>query len=328
MGVKMSFYKLIFKLFFVSLFSFSFSKIALSSDYPNKPINVMVGYSAGGGTDSYARTLSSFIHEHLGMPFMITNKPGASGMIAAKAVADAKSDGYRLYVMAPGPFFIKDVLDGDKAKVKPLEVFRPLGTIGVLNTSIMVPMDSPFKTANELVKYSKDNPDKVLRWANTGNASLHSLGGHAFLQANGIKAQTIPHKGGSKARLSVISKQVDYGFVGIQLLAGFETKMRPLGALGNKRDPNYPNVPTVEELGLPPMGIANPMMVWAKKDIPEEAAQKLIVAIKKVAESKGFKKLIKKLGLSAIYASPEESMKLLNDLGKEVTPVAKRVFNK
>ena len=104
--------------------------------------------------------------------------------------------------------------------------------------------------------------------------------------------------------------------------------MRPLGALGNKRDPNYPNVPTVEELGLPPMGIANPMMVWAKKDIPEEAAQKLIVAIKKVAESKGFKKLIKKLGLSAIYASPEESMKLLNDLGKEVTPVAKRVFNK
>ena len=63
----------------------------------------MVGYAAGGGTDSYARTLSSFIHEHLGMPFMITNKPGASGFIAAKAVADAKSDGYRLYVMAPRP---------------------------------------------------------------------------------------------------------------------------------------------------------------------------------------------------------------------------------
>ena len=87
-------------------------------------------------------------------------------------------------------------------------------------------------------------------------------------------------------------------------------------------------MPTDEEAGLPPMGIANPMMVWAKKDIPEEATQKLTVAIKKVAESKGFKKLIKKLGLSAIYASPEESLKLLSDLGEQVTPVAKRVFNK
>jgi tripartite-type tricarboxylate transporter receptor subunit TctC len=237
-------------IFITFLYSFS----ASSSDYPTKPINVMVGYSAGGGTDSYARTLSSFIHEHLGMPFMITNKPGATGMIAAKAVNDAKSDGYRLFVMAPGPFYIKDVLDGDKAKVKPLEVFRTLGTIGVLNTALMVPTDSPFQSAQELVKYSKDNPTKILRWANTGNASLHSLGGHAFLQANGIKAQTIPHKGGSKARLSVISKQVDYGFIGIQLLAGFDTKMRPLGALGGSRDPNYPNVKTMEELGFTTYG--------------------------------------------------------------------------
>ena len=257
----MVFLNTITKLIFITIVSISYSFSALSSDYPTKPINVMVGYAAGGGTDSYARTLSSFIHEHLGMPFMITNKPGASGFIAAKAVADAKSDGYRLYVMAPGPFFIKDVLDGDKAKVKPLEVFRPLGTVGVLNTSLMVPMDSPFKTAKDFVNYYKSNPDKVARWANTGNASLHTLGGHAFLQANGIKAQTIPHKGGAKARLSIISKQVDYGFVGIQLLAGFDTKMRPLGALGNTRDPNYPDVPTVEEAGLPPMGIANPMMV-------------------------------------------------------------------
>ena len=324
----MVFLNTITKSIFITIISIFYSFSALSSDYPTKPINVMVGYAAGGGTDSYARTLSSFIHEHLGMPFMITNKPGASGFIAAKAVADAKSDGYRLYVMAPGPFFIKAVVDGDKAKVKPLEVFRPLGTIGVLNTSLMVPMDSPFKTAKDFVNHYKANPDKVARWANTGNASLHTLGGHAFLQANGIKAQTIPHKGGAKARLSIISKQVDYGFVGIQLLAGFDTKMRPLGALGNTRDPNYPDVPTVEEAGLPPMGIANPMMVWAKKDIPEEAAQKLTVAIKKVAESKGFKKLIKKLGLSAIYASPEESLKLLSDLGAQVTPVAKRVFNK
>ena len=242
-------------------------------------------------------------------------------------VPDTEADGAGV-ISTSGHFGVYLDIDGDKAKVKPLEVFRPLGTVGVLNTSLMVPMDSPFKTAKDFVNYYKANPDKVARWANTGNASLHTLGGHAFLQANGIKAQTIPHKGGAKARLSIISKQVDYGFVGIQLLAGFDTKMSPLGALGNTRDPNYPDVPTVEEAGLPPMGIANPMMVWAKKDIPEDAAQKLIVAIKKVAESKGFKKLIKKLGLSAIYASPEESVKLLTDLGAQGTPVAKRVFNK
>jgi tripartite-type tricarboxylate transporter receptor subunit TctC len=324
----MKLFKAFFKLVVVSFFVNINSNVILADDYPTKPIDVMVGYAAGGGTDVYARTLASFMHEHLGMPFMITNKPGATAMIAAKAVNDAKSDGYRLFVMAPGPFFIKDVLDGDKAKVKPLEVFRTLGTIGVLNTALFVPTDSPFKSAQQLVDYSKANPNKILRWANAGNASLHSLGGHAFLQANGIKAQTIPHKGGSKARLSIISKQVDYGFIGIQLLAGFDTKMRPLAALGKDRDPNYPNVKTMEELGLPRMGMGNPMMVWAKKDIPEDVAQKLIVAIKKVAEGKNYNNLIKKLGLSAIYASPEESLKIINDLGEQVIPVAKRVFNK
>ena len=300
---------------------------AVKAEYPTKPIKLMVGFSAGGGTDVYARAVASFVHEHLAMPMVVVNKPGAAGMIAAKVTFQARPDGYTLLLAGGGTFLVKAVIDGDKSPVHPMRDFIPLGGVGQLVTGLVVPMDSPFKSAAELVAYAKANPGK-LRWSHPGRGSLHTLGGMMFLDKNGIKTQDVPFKGGSKARVAVAGKQVDFAFVGIQLLAGFESKLRGLGVTNTVRDKIYKDIPTFGEQGLPEMGVTNPEIIWGHKDLPKDVVAKLQAAIKGVATSKGYQKMIKKTGVTGFYFSPEEANKIMADLDKTVTPITKELFHK
>ena len=297
------------------------------AEYPTKPVTLMVGFSPGGGVDTYARALTSFIHEHLGQPMVVVNKTGAAGMIAAKYTADRPADGNVLYITNVGSLMAKALMDGKKAKVDPLKDLVPLGTIGQLVTGLIVPKDSPFKTADEFVKAAKANPGKF-RWSHPGRGSLHMLAGAAFLYANDLKTKDIPFKGGSKARNAVAGKQVDFGFMGIQLMTGFKTKLRALGVCTNERDKANPDIPSFGEQGLPAMDIAGPIMVLGHKDLPENVKAVLIPAIKKTAESAGYSKLISKMGTSAFYRDPATSKKQLENLHKDLSPIVKKVMGR
>ncbi|CCQ75242.1 tripartite tricarboxylate transporter substrate binding protein [Magnetospira sp. QH-2] len=297
------------------------------AEFPTKPIKLMVGFSAGGGTDVYARALSSFVYESLGMPFVVVNKPGASGMVAAQAVKRAAPDGYTLYVISAASFSTRELIDGDKAPVKALEDFQPLGVIGQLVSGLIVPVDSPFNNAKELVDFAKSHPGK-LRWSNPGKTSSHTIAGLGFLDSNGIKATSVPFKGGSKARNAVASKQVDFGFMGIQLLAGFESKLKSLGVASTERDGVYKNVPTFGEQSLANLDLAAPMVIWGHKDLPKDVATKLSQAIKAAATNKGYPKLIKKTGAVGYYKSPEEGVAIVKNLMANMKPIVDANFTK
>jgi tripartite-type tricarboxylate transporter receptor subunit TctC len=299
---------------------------AARAEYPDQPITLIVGFSAGGGTDAYARALANFSQEHLGTPMVVVNKPGAAGMIGAKSAKQARSDGYTLMVLGGGSFHVKSTIDGEKAPATPAD-FQILGGIGSLTTSLMVPMDSPFKSAADVVKFAKDNPGK-LRWAHPGRGSLHAMGGMAFVRANGLKIQDVPFKGGSNARVAISGKQVDFGFVGIQLLAGFEKKLRALAVTSTGRDANYKDVPTMEELGLPQLGIENPMLVYGQKDLPADVVAKLKTAIKDIASSKDYQQMIEKAGADGNYLTPEVAAKRIATISKVVDPIIAEVFKK
>ena len=296
------------------------------AEYPTKPVTLMVGFSAGGGTDTYARALASFSHEQLGMPMVVVNKPGASGMTAAKAVKDARSDGYTLFVNGAGTMLVKSTIDGAKAPAGPAD-FQVLGGIGQLVTALIVPTDSPFKSAADLVAFAKANPGK-LRWAHPGRGSLHTMGGMAFLRANGLKAQDVPFKGGSKARVAIAGKQVDFGFVGVQLISGFEEKMRALAVTSNERDAIYKDVPTMADEGLPQLGLVNPMTVFGKNDLPADVVAKLKTAIEAIANTKGYTRLLKKTGAVGAYAPPEAVTADMAVISETVTPIIAEVFKK
>ena len=300
----------------------------VKAEYPERPITLMVGFSAGGGTDVYARSFASFVHEYLDMPMVVVNKPGASGMIAAKAVYDAPADGYTLLLAGGGSLFIKSTIDGDKAPVVPTRELTALGGVGQLVPSLIVPIDSPFKTAKDLVDWAKANPDKRLRYSHSGRGSIHTLAGMLFLKQNGIDGQDVPFKGGSKARNAVAGKQVDFAAIGIQLLAGFESKLHALGVMSNKRDLIYKDVPTFGEQGLPSLGITNPEIIWGHRDLPKDVVAKLEEAIKSVASSKGFQKMIKKTGVTGFYFTPEEANEKMAVIDKLTTPLTIELFRK
>lgn len=304
-----------------------FAAPAFCADYPTKPVTLVVGFSPGGGVDTYARSLSSFVHEHMGMPMVVVNKPGAAGMIAAKFVMDRPADGNVIYITNVASFTAKALMDGKKAKVQPIADMQPLGTIGQLVTGLIVPKDSPFKNATELVEYAKRNPGK-LKWSHPGRGSSHMLTGAAFLEANNIKAKDIPFKGGSKARNAVAGKQVDFAFMGVQLVKGFETKIRPLGVAVSERDSANKDVPTFGEQGLATIDTPGPMMLLGRKDLPENVTGALIPAIKAVAESKGYAKLLKKTGASAFYRDVETSKKQMQSLHDVLSPIVDKVMAK
>ena len=308
----------------------SISTGAALAEYPEKPIKIMVGFSAGGGTDTTARGFASYVHEvpeMNGMPAVVVNKPGGTGMIAAKVAKDAKPDGYTLYMINSGTFSITHMKSFGKAPVDPLNDFQILGCMSQLVSSLQVPTDSPIKTAKEFAAWAKAQDGK-LRWANSGAGSMHTLAGHLLLDSLGVKHQPIPFKGGYKARNAIAAKKTPLGFNGVHMLAGFESKIKALAVTSAKRDTVNPNIPTLGESNLPGLGIVGPMCLWGRKDLPKDVVAKLQAAVKHVTGIKGFKKFMKKSRLAAVYASPEEGTAKTKVLYTKLGPVVDKIFKK
>ena len=308
----------------------SASPQAAKADYPAKPIKIMVGFSAGGGTDTSARGFASYVHEAPGMnemPAVIINKPGGSGMIAAKVVKDGKADGYTLYMINSGTFSITHMKSFGKAPVDPLKDFQMLGCVSQQVTSLQVPMDHPAKSAKELVEWAKST-GKTVRWANSSPGGMHALVGQLFLDTLGIKHQPIPFKGGSKARNAIAAKKVDFGFNGIHMTAGFESKIRSLGVPTDEPDPVNPKVPTLGSQGLPDLNITGPMCLWGPKGMPADVVKKLEATVKYVSELKGFKKFMKKSKLAGFHLTPDEGVKRTKALYTKLQPVVDKLFKK
>lgn len=293
---------------------------AFAQDYPLKPINLVVGFSAGGGTDTYARALAANLADELPVPVVVVNQEGAAGMIAAQFVAGQAPDGYTLYMASAGSLLVKSMYDGEAAPVQPLDDMVILGQIGASITGLLVPADSPFQTAADLVEAAKSDAS-VLRWSHPGRGSLFQLSGVAFLQENGIEVQDVPFQGGSKARNAVAGGQVDFGFMGNQLKNGFESEIRALGVAGDERDPANPDIPTFGEQGLPEINLTNPQVVMAPKSLPDDITAVLVEAIQKAAESEAYIQTVMKAGLSAGYRGPEAARERLVNLKNDLEPL-------
>ena len=292
------------------------------AEYPTKPIKLYVGFSAGGGTDTTARGFASYVHEvpeMKGMPMVVVNKPGGSGMQAAKIVADAKPDGYTLYIINNGTFAAAE-LGSKKAPVKPREAFIHLGCMTQLVTSLTVHASNPAKDAAAWVKDAKAS-GKTIRWSTSGATTMHALVGHIFLDAAGIKHKKVPFKGGSKARAALVAQKVDVAFNGVHLRKGFENDIRPIGVPLSQRDPANKDVGTFAEQGLPSVDVAGPMCLYGPKGMPADAQAAVKAAIKGVAGKKGFARFMKKSGLAAFHIDAANAEKNLNSLYDKFGPL-------
>jgi tripartite-type tricarboxylate transporter receptor subunit TctC len=226
---------------------------ALAQPYPSKPVKVLIGFAPGGTTDTVLRRIVSRLEERLGQPVVVENRPGASGTIAAAAVARADPDGHTLLFgvaanLAVAPATMKS------PPYDPPTAFAPIIEIARGPYLWLVRSDAPAKTMQEFIAWSKRNPGK-LNYGSPGEGSVHHLSTEMFKQAAGLDMVHVPYRAG--LYLALLAGEIHAMFETMpgplpHLEAG---KIRALGVTGAQRLPVLPDVPTLAEQGVPDMDV-------------------------------------------------------------------------
>lgn len=299
---------------------------AALADYPERPVRLIVGFSAGGGTDTSARGFGSFVASAPTMnemPMVVVNQPGGSGLQAAQTVAGADPDGYTLYIINNGTLSGSS-LSTPEAAFDPREQLVNLGCITQLVTGLQVPADHPATTAAEWVEMTKEAGETV-RWSASGAATMHAVVGQLFVNANDIPAQIVPFRGGSNARNALVAGDVDASFNGNQLVSGFEDDIKVLGVPAAERDPANPDIPTFAEQGLDALGVTGPMCIYGPVGLPDEVVADVSAAVEAVTEMEGFGRFLGRSGLAAMHLTPEQGSENLANLMDTFAPVIEQI---
>lgn len=298
------------------------ASMAQAADFPERPIDLIVGFKAGGGTDTYARALASAANAHLdGQPVVVVNKPGGGGLVGGRFVADQPPTGYTLYLASAGSMVLKNLI---KPQVVSEDDFKMVGTIGELTAGIFVPTGSPIQSLDELIEAAKTS-DTKLRWGHTGRGNVWHMAGLGVLNPNDVKAKDVPFKGGSGVRAALTSADVDFGVMGAHLGRGFEDDVRLLAVLSNDRHPAAPDAPSAKELGVDFIPVSTPMIVMAPARTSDEVVAQLSDALVAITQETAYIDTLSKAGLptssvsgpdtaSAIENSKVEWVKLLETL--------------
>ena len=220
---------------------------ALAQGYPNRVIRIIVPFTPGGGNDVFARIVGQKLQERLGQPVIVENKPGAGGNIGNEQTARAPADGYTLLGTTSG--FVANPSLFSKVNYDPQKDFTPI--TGLIRTPavLIVPVDSPFKTVDDIVARAKAKPG-ALSYASGGSGSLAHFCGELFKFGAGIDVLHIPYKSAPDILNALLGKQNDYAFpVFATALTHIKAgKFRALAVTSQKRMAQLPDVPTVHEV--------------------------------------------------------------------------------
>jgi tripartite-type tricarboxylate transporter receptor subunit TctC len=277
---------------------------AIAQTYPNKPIRLVVGYSAGGGNDLIARIVAAKLQEKLGQPIVVDNKPGAQSIVAAELVAKAQPDGYTLLMAPSGPMTINPAVYA-KLPYDPAKDFAPISLLAEFPLLLVVGADQPIKSVRELIDYGRANPAKA-NYASS--ATPFQLAAELFNQRTGSKFQHIPYRGSGDAAQAVASGQVlmtiaDTGPIAGPLSAG---KLRALAITTDKRDPAFPDVPTLAEAGVPNMAISLWTGLVAPAGTPTEIVARLNKAVAETLAMAEVRTALDKIAVTPRSTTPEQ----------------------
>lgn len=219
--------------------------------WPSRPVRVLVGTPAGGGTDLFARLLSERLGVLFGQPFIVDNRPGANGMLASEATARAPADGYTLLFSYTAAMLINPILH-NKKNIDPLKDFEPIAQVGALGNVLVVNAALPVRNLKELVAYAKANPGK-LSYGSWGVGSGGHLTMESFLSSAGLRMAHVPYKGVAPLASDLIGGVLQVGWIDVssqvqQIQSG---RLRAIAVSGTDHMPQLPEVPTMAEQGFP-----------------------------------------------------------------------------
>ena len=280
--------------------------VAAHAQYPNKPIKMVVPFSAGGTTDILARAVAAELQKAFGQPVVVENKAGAGGNIGSDFVAKAPPDGYTLLMGTVGTHAINVALY-PKMPYDAVKDFVPISLVaGVPNVLVAAP-GFAVNSVKDLIDLEKKSPDKTT-FASSGNGTSIHLSGELFKQLAGVQMTHIPYKGSSAALPDVMSGQVNVMFdnapsVIPQIKGG---KLKAIAVTSSMRSPALPNVPTIAESGLPGFEASSWFGVLAPAATPKDIVDKLSQTIAKAVQSTEFKERLAAQGAEGVGNTSEQ----------------------
>lgn len=278
---------------------------ALAQDYPNRPITAIVPFTAGGGTDLFARLITPKMAEALGQPIEVVNRPGASSQIGLTEVANSAPDGYTIgFQIFPTSLAY---LDPDRQSAYTRDSFTPIGPAYEVESVVAVHKDSQFKSLDDLVEYAKANPG-VVTAGTPGVLSTGHLAAIGFQQATDTKLALVNFQGGGPSVTATLGGHVAVGFFSMnELLPHLDSRggnLRPLASLSAVDNPY--GVPTATSQGYDIPSYAPDVGIVAPAGLPAEIQAKLSDALRAALEDPAIIEEAKATGNSVGFQTPEE----------------------
>src|SRR5687768_18398365 len=285
--------------------------LAALAQYPNRPVQLIVPWGAGGGTDATARIIATLLEKELKQPFNVVNRTGGSGVVGHDAIAKAAPDGYTIGLITVEITMMHHV------GLTPLRHtdYTPIGLVNADPAGITVRADAPYKSVKDLLAAIKANPGK-LKASGTGQGGIWHLAIAGLLKEQGIDPNAlpwVPSQGAAPGMQDLVAGGVDVVPCSLpearaMIDAG---KARPLAIMDAKPASLYPKIPTLkQELGSN-WQIAAWRVIAAPKGIPDNVHKTLTGALKKVYDSKEYKDFMTKQGLGMVWADPSETAKFM-----------------
>ncbi|MFA5487966.1 MAG: tripartite tricarboxylate transporter substrate binding protein [Candidimonas sp.] len=272
-----------------------------ATSYPGKPVRILLGYPPGGSADVMTRLIADVLSGGLKQSFIVENKPGASGNIAAQQAAQASNDGYTLFFGNPAEMVINALLTKD-LRFNPDKDFVPVVRVFNIPLALVVPANSPYQSLADIIEDAKKNPNTVT-FASAGAGSPGHLAGEALAFESKVRMTHVPYKGAGPALTDVIGGHVQSYFAGMTAVIPHikSGAIRVLALSSAERSPTMPDVPTVSELALPGFDFT----LWGGLFARAGTSPEIIDRLSKAANE--------------AYAQPELKERMIQE-GSEATP--------
>jgi tripartite-type tricarboxylate transporter receptor subunit TctC len=280
---------------------------ALAQGYPNKPIRVLIGYAPGGSADAGVRPLARALEPLLGQPLIIENRPGNAGGVAMEAIARAPADGYTLYYFDSGPLTVAPHLS--KVGYHNLTSFTHLGHVCGSGSLLVVHPSTPFHSVQDVINLSKKEKDKW-SYGTSGVGGPHHLSGEYFKAVTGASLLHVPYKGGGPAMTDLMGAQIPILFSSLGPAVGAVKggKIRAIAVTSLTRSPAFPDVPTMDEVGLKGFDSTAWYGVLGPAGLPQEVVARWTQALAKAGADKSLLERINATGCDAEILTPAQTV--------------------
>lgn len=311
---------IMYKIFILSFALFTtslLSRLVIAQSFPDRPIRLVVPFGAGSAVDTIARAVTAQATEQIGQPFLIDNRPGANGIIAAEGVARAIPDGYTLFMPNDGIMAANAALY-TKLPYDPIKDFSPIILTSTVPLVLITNPSFPVNNLQEFIALAKARPGTI-NYSSTGSGSAQHLAMEFLIDIANIKLTHIPYKAMGPALTDVMAGTIPVMFTGISNVVSLarDGKVRVLGVTSAQRSSAMPNIPTIAEAGVSGYSYTAWNGILAPVGTPSDVIQRLNMEFYKALIYPSVKAKLVNLGFDLVGAGPKEFGDLIrNDVSK------------